>query len=57
LVEEIIDLHCCGHSWQFLVQWVSYGPQHDLWIASSKLSDCKALNHWYELGGDGLDAR
>ena len=26
LVEEIIDARCCG--WQYLGQWVGYGPEH-----------------------------
>jgi hypothetical protein len=34
-----------------------YGPQHDLWIASSELSDCEALDRWYQLGGDRPDLR
>jgi hypothetical protein len=39
------------------VHWLGYGPQHDLWVAASELNECKALDVWYALGGDGPDAR
>jgi Chromo (CHRromatin Organisation MOdifier) domain len=56
-VEEIINSQRHGHGWQFLVHWVGYGPKHNLWIASSKLTECKALDRWYELGSNGPDMR
>ena len=56
-VEEIIDSRRRGHGWQFLVHWVGYGPEHNLWIPSSELTECEALDRWYELGGDGPNTR
>jgi hypothetical protein len=46
LVQDIIDARRQGHSWQYLVQWVGYGPEHDRWLASSVLQDCEALDIW-----------
>jgi Chromo (CHRromatin Organisation MOdifier) domain len=57
LVDKIIDSHRRGRGWQFLVRWLGYAPQHDLWIASAELSECEALNKWYSAGGDGPNAR
>jgi hypothetical protein len=56
-VEEIIDSRRRGRGYQFLVRWLGYGPEHDEWIASAELNDCEALDRWYQLGGDGPDAR
>jgi len=56
-VEKIIDSHRRGRGWQFLVRWLGYAPQHDLWIAAAELDDCEALDKWYEEGGDGPDSR
>ena len=53
LINKIIDSQRRGRGWQFLVCWLGYGPQHDLWIAASELSHCEALDCWYEFGGDG----
>jgi hypothetical protein len=55
-VENIIDSRRCNHGWQFLVRWMGYGPQHDLWIPSGELNDCEALDSWYQNGGDGPEA-
>jgi hypothetical protein len=55
-IQEIIDSHQHGQGWQFLVCWLRYGPQHNLWVAASELNECEALNIWYTLGGDGPDA-
>jgi len=56
-VEEIIDSQRRGRGWQFLVRWLGYGLQHDLWLPAHKLSDCEALDIWYKNGGDGPDTR
>lgn len=56
-VEKIIDSRRRGRGWQFLVRWLGYAPQHDLWIAAAELDDCEALDKWYEEGGDGPDSR
>jgi hypothetical protein len=52
-IQDIIDSHCCGCGWQYLIQWVSYGPEHDYWLTSSALEDCKALNAWLDKEGSG----
>jgi hypothetical protein len=57
LIDEIINSRKHGHGYQFLVCWVSYGHEHDLWIASSELNEYEALNQWYKSGGDGPDLR
>jgi len=57
LVDKIIDSQCRGKGWQFLVHWLSYAPQHDLWITSADLVECEALDEWYASCGDGPDAR
>jgi Chromo (CHRromatin Organisation MOdifier) domain len=57
LVDKIINSRRCSRRWQYLVRWLSYSPQHDLWIAASELSHCEALDRWYEFGGDGPDSR
>ncbi len=56
-VQEIINSCRRGQGWQFLVCWLGYGPQHDLWIAASELNECEAPDVWYKLGGNGPDAR
>ena len=56
-LEEIIDSRQRSRGWQFLVHWVGYGPEHNLWIPSSDLTECKALDQWYELGSNGPDTR
>ena len=33
----------------------SYGPEHNMWMASVELNDCEALDNWYKSGGDGPD--
>jgi hypothetical protein len=57
MVKRISDLCHRGCSWQFLVHWQGYGQEHDLWIPTSELDKCEALDRWYLDGGDGLDAR
>jgi hypothetical protein len=57
LVEEIIDSRRRSCGWQFLVCWLEYGPEHDLWITLSELINCEVLDQWYQLGGDGPDMR
>jgi Chromo (CHRromatin Organisation MOdifier) domain len=56
-VNEIIDSRHHGKGWQFLVRWLSYTPEHDLWLPLADLTECEALDKWYKAGGDGPDAR
>ena len=46
LVQDIIDAQRQGHDWQYWVWWVGYRPEHNHWLASSALHDCKALDVW-----------
>jgi hypothetical protein len=52
-IDQILDSHPRGHSYQFLVRWKGYGPGDDKWFAGRLLEDCEALDQWYEFGGDG----
>ena len=54
-VNEILDSRSQGCRWQFLVCWSGYAAEHDLWIATSKLNECEALDKWYQAGRDGPD--
>ena len=54
LVENIIDARKCRHGWQYLVQWVGYGPEHNCWLASSALEECVALDWWLDSSRDSL---
>ena len=53
-IDKILDSRRHGHGWQFLVHWQGYGPEHDLWLLSKALEECKALDRWYAEGRDGL---
>lgn len=57
LINQTINIQHCDHSWQFLVHWCGYGPEHDSWLVAGKLNNCEALNFWYQTGRDGLDTR
>ena len=52
-IKSILDSRCQGHRWQFLVWWVSFGPEDNEWLGLLMLEDCKALDQWYEQDGDG----
>ena len=52
-IQSIIDSQWRGWGWQFLVWWVGFGPEDDEWLNVWTLNDCKALNRWYENGGNG----
>ena len=53
LVKDIINTQWCGCRWQYLIQWVGYGPEHNHWLTSSALEECMALNWWLDLSRDG----
>jgi len=57
LVENIINARRHGHGWQYLVQWVGYGPEHNRWLAGSALEECVALNWWLDSSRDGPASR
>jgi hypothetical protein len=44
IIDQILNSHCRGHSWKFLVHWAGYTAKHNLWIAVSKLNECEALD-------------
>ena len=56
-VDQILNSRHHGRGWQFLVRWAGYDAEHDLWIPASELNECKALNIWYQSGGNGPDTR
>jgi hypothetical protein len=56
-MDKIIDSHKVGYRWCFLICWLGYSLEHDLWIASSELNNCKALNSWYKNGRDSSDVQ
>lgn len=45
-IEKIIDQHTRGHREQFLVCWLGYGPEVDLWLPRCKLADTKVYADW-----------
>ncbi|KAF8239647.1 hypothetical protein L208DRAFT_1464471 [Tricholoma matsutake] len=45
-IEKILDKHTHGHGHQYLVQWLGYRPEHDLWLPQSELIDTKALQNY-----------
>ena len=57
IIDEIIDSCHCGRGWQFLVHWLGYPPEHNEWLPAADVKDCKALDVWYQIGGDGPDMR
>ncbi len=44
LVERILDRRRRGRGWQYLVRWVGFGPEHDLWLPGSRVDDLEALD-------------
>ncbi|KAF7759859.1 hypothetical protein Agabi119p4_11554 [Agaricus bisporus var. burnettii] len=49
-VEKVIDERARGRGKQYLVRWVGFGPEHDEWIAGSRLMNNEALDHWEKTG-------
>ena len=47
-IDHIIDKWKCGCRHQFLVHWLGYGAELDLWLPQSELIDTKALKLWEE---------
>jgi hypothetical protein len=42
-IDKLLD--CCprGRGKQYLVQWVGYGPEHNMWLPRSELLETEAL--------------
>ena len=38
-VEALLQHRSRGNSWQYLVRWLGYSPEHDEWIHEEKLAD------------------
>ena len=53
-IDQILDAQPHGHSYQYLIQWLRYGPEDDEWLPGKMLENCKVLNQWIEAGGNGL---
>jgi hypothetical protein len=45
-IERIIDEQTRCRGKQYLVRWMGYGPEHDLWLPRSELIDVEALERW-----------
>jgi len=45
-INHILDKRPCGCGKQYLICWLSYGPELDLWLPHSELSETKALASW-----------
>jgi hypothetical protein len=45
-IDKIIDERTRGHGKQFLVRWLGYGPDADLWLPRRELSDTNAYADW-----------
>ena len=38
-VEALLEYRSRGNSWQYLVRWLGYGPEHDEWVHEAELAD------------------
>lgn len=45
-IEKILDKQRHGHGHQYLVHWLGYGPEGDLWLPCSELLEMEALELW-----------
>jgi hypothetical protein len=50
-VEKILDERKRGRGMQYLVRWLGYGEESDLWLPRSELMDSEALDVWENRGG------
>ena len=50
-VNRILDRRRRGRGYQYLVEWVGYGPEHNQWMAGSEIDDLKALDEYFEANG------
>ena len=42
-IKKLLDCRPRGRGKQYLVQWVGYGPEHNLWLPRSELLEMAAL--------------
>jgi hypothetical protein len=45
-IDQILDRRPRSRGHQYLVQWMGYRPEHDLWLPKSELIDTEALAKW-----------
>jgi hypothetical protein len=45
-IEKILDKRKRGRGKQYLVRWLGYGEESDLWVPSHELANCKVLEVW-----------
>ena len=38
-VEALLKHRSRGNSWQYLVRWLVYGPEHNEWVYEAELAD------------------
>ena len=38
-MEALLKHRSRGNAWQYLVQWLGYGPEHDEWSHEEELAD------------------
>jgi hypothetical protein len=48
-IDHILDERPRGRGRQYLVRWLGYGPESDLWLPRSELLDTEALVAWENL--------
>jgi hypothetical protein len=45
-IEKIIDKHSHGRGKQFLVRWLGYGPDADLWLPRREVAETEVYSTW-----------
>jgi hypothetical protein len=45
-IDKIIDQRTRGRGRQYLVHWLGYGPEADLWLPRRELADTEAYTEW-----------
>lgn len=45
-INWILNRWPCGRGHQYLIWWMGYGPEHDLWLPRLELIDTEALEKW-----------
>lgn len=47
-VRNVLDIHCWGRGWQYLVDWEGYGPEEGLWGPCRHILDLDVLQNFYQ---------